>query len=610
MPCRNLSEVADPGYGRGVRHLRSILYALVLAPAAWILSGVGFTHDPTGRARDNGGAESFSGLLLLVLAGAVYAILVFAPISPAGPALAGLVFLGVSLWALASPSSYAGAWPAAQGGVDLSRPGYGLAALLAVSLVCTALSARRWERYEPPQLPLIGMLARPWGAAAAGGTSIAVEATEILDRWPSSVEPPTQVVAAELVQVSVSGAGVADEDDDAPSDEVTEDVPTVSPDDEVTKDIPTADLYDEITKDVLTVSPDDEITKDVLTAGHRDEVTKDVPAVSPDDEITKDVGGSGPKNEITTHLAGAGSADEITRDVAATVPTGEITTDLARTDPKDEITTHLAGAGSADEITRDVAATVSTDEITTDLADLVDEVTTDLADLVDEITREMRASASPAETTEAFAGESTEPVAERTGPMVDEPVTVAIEDDGEEKTQVISRPVGELTTRDVVRVPGERATRNIDDGGKTQVIGPDERTQVISRDRDRTQVINLAGERTQSIDGEKTQVITRTVEVPGEDTQVLTASAAPVEEDDRPPSIVGAERPNPGADPTSRIVPPEPERPPGEATTKDVGSGKRVMTVMNLERPAGEAADDTRRAIRPPIPAQRRRDDE
>jgi DNA recombination protein RmuC len=76
-------------------------------------------------------------------------------------------------------------------------------------------------------------------------------------------------------------------------------------------------------------------------------------------------------------------------------------------------------------------------------------------------------------------------------------------------------------------------------------------------------------------------------------------------------SIVGEERPNPGEDPTTRLVLPpapdeEPAEQPGEKTTVDVGVSKRAMTVTSLERPADEAADDTRQLTPPPIPAQRR----
>lgn len=145
-----------------MRHFRSILYALVLAPAVWVLAGVGLTRDLTARGRDDFAVESVTGLLLLVLAGAAYAILLLAPISPSGPLLGGLAFLGVAAWAAAAPSGYAGVWPdaVAEDGFDVSRPGYGLAALLALPLIGVALSARRWARYEAPVLPLIGPVGR------------------------------------------------------------------------------------------------------------------------------------------------------------------------------------------------------------------------------------------------------------------------------------------------------------------------------------------------------------------------------------------------------------------------------------------------------------------
>ncbi len=164
-----------------MRHLRSILYALVLAPAVWVLAGVGFTHDLTSRGRDFFTAESLSGLLLLVFSGILYAIMAFSPISPLGPTIAGATFLGVTYWAWSAPESYAGIWSpdVVKDGFDLSRPGYGLAALLAVPLLCTALSARRWARYEPPVLPIIGEIGRFRGSAkvAAGANVAAVETT-------------------------------------------------------------------------------------------------------------------------------------------------------------------------------------------------------------------------------------------------------------------------------------------------------------------------------------------------------------------------------------------------------------------------------------------------
>ena len=104
-----------------------------------------------------------------------------------------------------------------------------------------------------------------------------------------------------------------------------------------------------------------------------------------------------------------------------------------------------------------------------------------------------------------------------------------------------------------------------------------------------------------------------TVQPPGDRTQLLTfptpseapTVATPVADDSeaaastKAMSIVAAERPDPGEDPTTRLT--MPVKPPGEATTRP-GPERRAMTATNLERPADEAADDTRPLT---LPAQR-----
>ncbi|WP_127499597.1 hypothetical protein [Actinoplanes solisilvae] len=175
----------------------------MLAPAVWGLAGAGLTRDLTARGRDDFAVESVTGLLLLVLAGAAYAILLLAPISAAGPLAGGLAFLGISVWVLVSPAGYASIWPesVAKEGFDLSRPGYGLALLLALPLICVALSPRRWARpsvrrdssdpTEEMRLPLI--------MPASDDTTTVLTArppddpTEVL----SSDEPTVAVPAAE-----------------------------------------------------------------------------------------------------------------------------------------------------------------------------------------------------------------------------------------------------------------------------------------------------------------------------------------------------------------------------------------------------------------------------
>ncbi|GAA4923888.1 hypothetical protein GCM10025331_03530 [Actinoplanes utahensis] len=167
----------------------------MLGPSIWVLAGVGFTNDLSSRGREFFSAESISGLLLLIFAGILYAILTFAPVSPAGPVLTGAAFLGVTIWAFNSPEAYASLWApeVAKDGFDLSRPGYGLAGLLAIPLLGTALSARRWARYEPPVLPIIGEIGRFRGAAKVAGTPVAAEQTTVIRpaTTPPAVVPPS-----------------------------------------------------------------------------------------------------------------------------------------------------------------------------------------------------------------------------------------------------------------------------------------------------------------------------------------------------------------------------------------------------------------------------------
>ena len=89
------------------------------------------------------------------------------------------------------------------------------------------------------------------------------------------------------------------------------------------------------------------------------------------------------------------------------------------------------------------------------------------------------------------------------------------------------------------------------------------------------------------------------MEPPGDRTQVLRIPA-PDDRTTEARSIASQERPDPGADPTTRLVPPQRRAAdPGEDTTADVGP--RPRGVLDLERPADEAEDDTHR-----LPEQRR----
>ncbi|MCW6004862.1 hypothetical protein K1W54_09725 [Micromonospora sp. CPCC 205371] len=137
-----------------MRHVGSLLLALVLAPLAWVLTGVGLLKYSDVRAQFEDGlsVDILLGLLALLGAGALYAILVLARLSPIGPALAGAAYLGAAVWYAVAPASFLDVFPYEIGDVDLGLPipAAGLSALIAVPLLATLMSPRRWRRYDRP----------------------------------------------------------------------------------------------------------------------------------------------------------------------------------------------------------------------------------------------------------------------------------------------------------------------------------------------------------------------------------------------------------------------------------------------------------------------------
>ena len=589
--------------GENVRHFRSILYALVLAPAAWVLVGVGLTQNLTARGRDGFAVESFTGLLLLVLGGAAYGILIFAPISPAGPFLAGLTYLGVAIWAIWAPSAYAGVWPSdvTKAGFDLSRPGYGLAALLAVPLVLTALSARRWARYEPPVLPIIGQLGRARGAAPAPGTPIAIAETTVIPgqsparsggfaeaertavlRMPVEAADTTAIVVPAVEEATVDVVAAAEE-------------PTVAV--VTAAEEPTVVVVGEGPTAAVAGQPDEETTATVVDGAGENEKTEDV--VEEPAEVAAEVAA---EDEPTETLADEPARDETT-DAAAEEPAEDETAETFTDETAEDKTTEaVAGEPAGDEETEDIreevaesaempAADQPRDEAAAPDEPDEDEKTTSVIAPVNGT-----ASAAEAEPDQAEAAMT--PGDDEWTQVLRLPARAA-DADAAEKTQAIHFPVGAEPTQaltlpkaangektQVIRSPADNP------GETTQVFGASgERTRRIPRPGgDVTQVIRSAG---RPADSERTQVIRPgQVTPPGERTELLepampddrpTASINP-DKAAAPTSIAGAERPNFAEDPTSRIVPPVP--------ASDEPS--RTMTVMNLERPP----DD--------IPTQRR----
>jgi hypothetical protein len=132
-----------------MRHLLSFVLSLVLAPLIYISAG--FSALKFADARELGGT-ALLGLAAAFVAGGLYAVLVMARLSPVGPVFVGLLYLGVTIWALVDSSGFADVVPAdlaGQKGLLHVPVGFGTA-LLAAPLLITVFSPRRWRSSAEP----------------------------------------------------------------------------------------------------------------------------------------------------------------------------------------------------------------------------------------------------------------------------------------------------------------------------------------------------------------------------------------------------------------------------------------------------------------------------
>ncbi len=132
-----------------MRHLWSLALSLVLTPLIYVAAGLSAV-----KFGDAGGLGASAGLGLLAafLAGGLYALLVMGRLSPVGPIVAGLVYLGVTLWAVLNRAGFESVIPAdiaGQKGVLHVPVGMGTA-LLAAPLLLTVFSPRRWRSSDQP----------------------------------------------------------------------------------------------------------------------------------------------------------------------------------------------------------------------------------------------------------------------------------------------------------------------------------------------------------------------------------------------------------------------------------------------------------------------------
>jgi hypothetical protein len=140
-----------------MRHLGSLVLTIILAPAIWFLTGLGVTRFAEAKAASDGfGIDLSVGLAAFLGAGVCYAVLVLPRLSPLGPVLGGLGFLGMVVWRLGDVRGFNRVVPAEFLNISLvlRNPAEGYAALLAVPLLMLLFSGRRWRRHEhPPGIP-------------------------------------------------------------------------------------------------------------------------------------------------------------------------------------------------------------------------------------------------------------------------------------------------------------------------------------------------------------------------------------------------------------------------------------------------------------------------
>jgi fatty acid desaturase len=140
-----------------LRHLGSIVLSLILAPVVYLLAGIGLAEslENSSVAPHPDHLKVTLGILALVAAGLLYCLLVLTRISPIGPVLVSLLYFTVSVWALFAYHSIGKLLPDSVLGVHSAAdlPLNGVSLVLAVPLLLTVVSPRRWRRYAQPPAP-------------------------------------------------------------------------------------------------------------------------------------------------------------------------------------------------------------------------------------------------------------------------------------------------------------------------------------------------------------------------------------------------------------------------------------------------------------------------
>lgn len=243
-----------------MRHLGSLVLAGVVAPSVYLLAGRGLVRFSDGVADPSDWFTGVGAGVTLGLAGALYALLVVVRLSPVGPVLAGLGYLATAVWALTDPAEFAALVPS--GVVDYGAPeltaAAGVGPLLAVPLLLTAFSPRRWRGRDRAAPDADGMLAAP--AYPRPDPARPPARTQVMRSGPARNESFPNEYPSDPLRLVYSGPGAPAREPQPPAEETTQVLPSDPPaatprPDKPTQAMPSPD------KSTQVIPPPDEPTQ-------------------------------------------------------------------------------------------------------------------------------------------------------------------------------------------------------------------------------------------------------------------------------------------------------------------------------------------------------------
>jgi hypothetical protein len=191
-----------------MRHLGSLLAALVVGPVAWVLLAFGQTEFVWGNGATLGGWPERA--LALAAAGLLLGLIATPRISPVGPLVVGVAYTGyavAALWRRGVHDALPDTVRIAGRTVDLQAPvDTGTAIAVGVLLLVAAVSVRRWQRW--PRHPAAPEAAAP-GPAEPGAAPAPVGAGADNGVWTRPDRPAASAESAEHVEPAMAGALIA-----------------------------------------------------------------------------------------------------------------------------------------------------------------------------------------------------------------------------------------------------------------------------------------------------------------------------------------------------------------------------------------------------------------